>query len=74
MFAEAGFPEAGETEGWSDAMIEAVVLSGDEEQVRERVAGIFDLGASEIIVSVVTAGQDPEASRERTLALLSSLA
>ncbi len=73
MFAEAGFPEAGETEGWSDAMIEAVVLSGGEEQVRERVAGMFELGASEIIVSIVTAGQDADASRERTLALLASL-
>ena len=74
MFAEAGFPEAGETQGWSDAMIEAVVLSGDEEHVRERIAGMFELGADEIIVSVVTAGDDAAASRERTLSLLTEVA
>ena len=74
MFAEAGFPEAGATEGWSDAMIEAVVLSGSEERVRERIAGMFKLGASEIIVSIVTAGEDTAASRERTLSLLAEIA
>ena len=74
MFAEAGFPEAGETEGWSDAMIEAVVLSGGEERVRARIAGMFELGAGEIIVSVVTAGEDAAASRERTLSLLAEVA
>ncbi len=73
MFAEAGFPEAAETEGWSDRMIEAVVLSGNEERVRERIQGMFGLGADELIVSVVTAGGDAEASRERTLKLLSSI-
>ncbi len=73
MFAEAGFPEAGETQGWSDAMIEAVVLSGSEERVRERIAGMFELGADEIIVSVVTAGEDAAASRERTLSLLAEV-
>ncbi len=73
MFAEAGFPEAGEIEGWSDAMIEAVVLSGSEERVRERIEELFEFGAGEIIVSVVTAGDDDAASRERTLALLSAL-
>ena len=74
MFAEAGFPEAGATEGWSDAMIEAVVLSGSEERVRERIAGMFELGASEIIVSIVTAEEDTAASRERTLSLLAEIA
>ena len=74
MFAEAGFPEAAATEGWSDAMIEAVVLSGSEERVRERIAELFAYGASEIIVSIIAAGPDASASRERTLALLSDVA
>ena len=74
MFAEAGFPEAAQIEGWSDGMIESVVLSGSEERVAERVAELFDFGASEIIVSIVAAGPDAAASRERTLALLSELA
>jgi len=74
MFAEAGFPEAAQLEGWSDGMIESVVLSGSEERVSERVAELFDFGASEIIVSIVASGPDAAASRERTLALLSNLA
>lgn len=74
MFAEAGFPEAGETEGWSDAMIDAVVLAGSEERVAERIAETFELGASEVIVSIVTAGADAAGSRERSLGLLSSVA
>ncbi|MDE2835942.1 MAG: LLM class flavin-dependent oxidoreductase [Chloroflexota bacterium] len=74
MFAEAGFPEAAADEGWSDAMIEAVVLSGNEERVAGRIAELFDFGASEIIVSIVAAGSDAAASRERTLALLADLA
>ena len=74
MFAAAGFPEAGETGGWSDAMIEAVVCSGPEERVAERIGETFARGGDEIIASVVTAGPDPEASRERSLALLAGLA
>ena len=73
MFTEAGHPEAAQLEGWSDGMIESVVLSGNEERVRERIAELFDFGASEIIVSIVPAGPDAAASRERTLALLSEV-
>ena len=54
-------------------MTEAVVLSGTEERVAERIAELFGLGISEIIVSVVTAGSNAVASRTRTLDLLSSL-
>ena len=39
-------------------MIESVVLSGNEERVSERIAELFDFGASEIIVSIVAAGAD----------------
>ena len=73
MFKEAGFPEAAEIETWSEGMTEAVVLSGTEERVAERIAELFGLGISEIIVSVVTAGSNAAASRTRTLDLLSSL-
>jgi alkanesulfonate monooxygenase SsuD/methylene tetrahydromethanopterin reductase-like flavin-dependent oxidoreductase (luciferase family) len=50
------------------------LISGDEDTVAERVRAIFDWGASELLASVVPAGDDPEASEERTLRLLASLA
>jgi F420-dependent oxidoreductase-like protein len=72
MFAAAGFPEAAE-ETWSDAMIEATVLSGNEEKVKEGLEGLFDLGAAEVLVSVVHAGSDRAASVERTMNLLAEV-
>jgi F420-dependent oxidoreductase-like protein len=69
MFAAAGFPEAAE-ETWSDAMIEATVLSGGEDEVRQRLEELLGIGASEILVSVVQAGDDRSASIDRTMRLL----
>jgi alkanesulfonate monooxygenase SsuD/methylene tetrahydromethanopterin reductase-like flavin-dependent oxidoreductase (luciferase family) len=73
MFRAAGFEEV--TQGtWSDAMIDAVALWGDEARVAEAIAGLFALGATEILVSPVPAGDDRSASLERTLRLLSQVA
>ena len=72
MFHAAGFPEVAQGD-WSDAMIDAVTLYGDESQVAEAIEGLFRLGASEILVSLVAVGEDPAASRARTLRLLSQL-
>jgi F420-dependent oxidoreductase-like protein len=69
MFAAAGFPEAAE-EAWSDAMVEATVLSGDEEEVKGKLEELLDMGAAEILVSVVQAGDDKNASVDRTMRLL----
>ena len=55
-------------------MIDAVALWGDEAQVAEALAGLFALGATEILVSPVPAGDDRAASLERTLRLLSQVA
>jgi F420-dependent oxidoreductase-like protein len=73
MFEAAGFPEASSGR-WSDAMIEAVAIMGSENQVAKRLDAMFDWGAGEILVSVVPAGPDKEASRERTLRFLAELA
>jgi hypothetical protein len=73
MFADAGFPEAKEG-AWSDPMIDAVVLSGNETQVAERLYGLLSWGSTELLVHVVTAGEDREASRQRTLKLVAEVA
>ncbi|HXH09084.1 MAG TPA: LLM class flavin-dependent oxidoreductase [Alphaproteobacteria bacterium] len=73
MFRAAGFEEVSQGT-WSDAMIDAVVLWGDEARVTEGIAGLFALGAAEILVSPVAAGGDRAASLERTLRLLSQVA
>ena len=72
MFAAAGFPEASNGE-WSDAMLDAVALWGNESQVGEKLLGLFELGATEVLASPVPAGKDPEASVNRTLRLLAQV-
>ena len=72
MFRAAGFEEVMQGT-WSDAMIDAVALWGDEARVAESLAGLFALGATEVLVSPVPAGDDRAASLERTLRLLSSV-
>ncbi len=72
MFVDAGFPEAKQG-AWSDAMIDAVVLSGDETQVAQRLRQLLDWGTTEVLAHVVTAGQDREASRQRSLRLLAEV-
>jgi len=73
MLIAAGFPEA--TDGtWSDAMIDAVVLWGNEDRVTERLHGLFTYGATEILASPVLAGRDRAASLDRTMRLLGHVA
>jgi F420-dependent oxidoreductase-like protein len=72
MFAAAGFTEA--QDGWSDAMIEAVVASGDEARVAERLRELLSWGPDELMLWIITAGEDRDASRRRTLALVGEVA
>jgi F420-dependent oxidoreductase-like protein len=73
MLTAAGFPEAAEG-AWSDAMIEAVVLFGNESQVAEKLQALFALGATEILVSPIAAGADRQASVARSLRLVADVA
>lgn len=73
MFALAGYPEAEELNGWSDRMLQEIVISGAEEKVAPRLQEFFDMGASEVLVSIIPAGPDKLASWERTAKLLASL-
>ena len=54
-------------------MVDAVVLSEDEEQVGARIRELFDWGVGEIIAHVIAVGDDRQASTNRTLDLLASL-
>ena len=69
MFIEAGFPEVSEG-SWSDGMVDAVALCGNEAQVSDGLQGMLDMGVSELMISPVTAGDNGEGSLERTLEAL----
>ena len=69
MFEAAGYP-GGEETGWTDEMLDAVVISGDEVSVTAQLDRIFEWGASEVLATVVPAGDDAEESEDRTLRLL----
>lgn len=73
MFVAAGFPEAREG-SWSDGMVDAVAVIGDESAAETALAAIFAWGAGEILVSVVPAGDDLVASEERILKFVSGIA
>jgi F420-dependent oxidoreductase-like protein len=73
MLIAAGFPEAAQAT-WSDAMIDAVVCWGDETRVAERLEALFAIGATEVLVSPLGAGEDQGASLHRTTRFLAELA
>ena len=71
MFATAGFPNSEQT-GWTDDMLDAVGIWGNEEAVTAKIQEIFSWGASELLATVVPDGSG-DASIERTLKLLASV-
>ncbi|MBI3326704.1 MAG: LLM class flavin-dependent oxidoreductase, partial [Nitrospinae bacterium] len=73
MFAAAGFPDASQGT-WSDSLLDAVLLSGHESRVAERLQELFAFGATEILVSPVAAGEDRTGSLERTMRLVAEVA
>jgi len=73
MFEMAGFPEA-RRRAWSDRMLQSIVITGDEKEVARGLQELFACGATEIVVSVLSAGQNPRASRQRTLTFLGDFA
>ena len=73
MLVSSGYPEASQ-QTWSDAMMDGLVIYGDETRVTEGIKKLFSGGASEILVSPVLAGDDRAASLDRTLKLLGQVA
>ena len=69
----AGYPEARNGE-WSDAMIDGVVIWGDEETCAQGIQELFAMGSTEVLASPITAGADRAASLDRTMRLLGQAA
>ncbi|MBI2868188.1 MAG: LLM class flavin-dependent oxidoreductase [Chloroflexi bacterium] len=73
MFIAAGYPEAS-SGTWSEAMIDAVVFSGDEQRVAARIKSLLATDAAEALFSIVSAGKDKAASRQRSIRLIAKAA
>jgi alkanesulfonate monooxygenase SsuD/methylene tetrahydromethanopterin reductase-like flavin-dependent oxidoreductase (luciferase family) len=73
MFELSGYPEATQTSEWSDRMVDEIVAYGSDERVSQRINEAFELGASEVLISVLTAGPEPEKVWDRTVGLLGEL-
>ncbi len=73
MLIEAGYPEASQGV-WSDAMIDGLIIHGNEAKAEEGLRQLASFGDGEILVSPILAGADRSASLERTAALLGQVA
>jgi alkanesulfonate monooxygenase SsuD/methylene tetrahydromethanopterin reductase-like flavin-dependent oxidoreductase (luciferase family) len=73
MFEAAGFPEAREGQ-WSDRMIDAVVVHGQESAVVERLQQLRGACGGELMVTPISVGTDHDASSQRVLRLVADLA
>ncbi len=72
MFQDAGFPEAREGQ-LSDRMIDALVIHGSAEAVKERLRQVAAFGAGELLAMPILVASDDQAL-PRTLAVLGELA
>ena len=72
MFQEAGFPEAQEG-ALSNRMIDALVVHGNAEQVKERLRQLPALGMGELLAMPILPSGD-DAALEHTLTVLGELA
>jgi F420-dependent oxidoreductase-like protein len=72
MFALAGYAEARQGV-MSDAMLDAIVVHGDEAAVAARLRAYLEAGMDEVIASTLIAGDDRRAGLERILRLLATL-
>lgn len=70
MFAAAGYPDARKQE-LSDALIQSIVVSGDETQVVEGLRAFLAASIDELIVSILPIGI--QGSKSRTLEVLAGL-
>ncbi len=72
MFAEAGFPGSPDS-GWTNEMLDQVLIAGDEDAVAERIKTVLEWGATEILATPIPCGDEPDVTEERTLKLLAQI-
>jgi alkanesulfonate monooxygenase SsuD/methylene tetrahydromethanopterin reductase-like flavin-dependent oxidoreductase (luciferase family) len=58
---------------WSDEMIDAAVVYGDEDGLATKVRALFDAGADEVALSPFGVGGDPAASQADCIRVLSEM-
>ncbi|MFN0315761.1 MAG: LLM class flavin-dependent oxidoreductase [Burkholderiales bacterium] len=74
MFAAAGYPEARQG-AWSQAMVDAVVLHGNEDQCRRKLDSFMEIsGCDEIILSIMFLGADRQKAMSQALSWVGKLA
>lgn len=66
MFEEAGYPSV--AEGYSDALLDDLVLSGSEQAVAEQLRGLSALGFGEVLAAPVIDPDDRDGSIARAFA------
>jgi F420-dependent oxidoreductase-like protein len=59
---------------WTDEMIDASVLYGDEDTLARKIQALFDAGADEVALSPFGVGDDTVASQEACIRVLGDLA
>ena len=69
MFAAAGYPEARNGQ-IGDALVEDLVLSGNEDKFSRGIRRFLDRGVDELIISLIPTGSNPDADLDRTFRLL----
>jgi alkanesulfonate monooxygenase SsuD/methylene tetrahydromethanopterin reductase-like flavin-dependent oxidoreductase (luciferase family) len=71
LWESAGVPLEGKR--WTDEMVEASVLYGDEDVLARKIQALFDAGADEVALSPFGVGDDPAASQEACIRVLADL-
>lgn len=71
MFEAAGVATDGKR--WTDDMLRASVLFGDEDGLAEKLQALFDAGADEVALSPFGVGPTPDASQQDCIGVLSDL-
>jgi alkanesulfonate monooxygenase SsuD/methylene tetrahydromethanopterin reductase-like flavin-dependent oxidoreductase (luciferase family) len=72
LFKAAGVPlDKGR---WTDEMLDAAVLHGDEDGIAHKIQALFDAGADEVAVSPFGVGDDPAGSLDDCIRVLSDIA
>ena len=71
MFTDAGFPEVSEGT-WSDAMVDATVIWGNEEQIQAKMKQWVSNGFGELMAHPVIVGPNRETALQATMEVIAT--